>query len=74
MSSMKIAGIVISLLLIIWAGVSIAYMWGDDIISFSTYIKLTITLAIIAGVVGIVALIFAEYFKEKQYKDEKFLD
>ncbi len=74
MSIMKIAGIIVSILLVIWGGASLAYIWGDDIISFKTYIKLTITLAILAVVVGIVALIFAEYFKEKKYKDEKFLD
>ncbi len=74
MSSMKIAGIVISLILVIWAGASLAYIWGDDIISFKTYFKLSVTLGIIAVVVGVVALIFAEYFKEKKYKDEKFLD
>ncbi len=74
MSSMKIAGIIISIILVIWAGASLAYMWGDDIISFTNYIKLTITLAILAVVVGVIALIFSEYFKEKKYKDEKFLD
>ena len=71
---MKIAGIIVSILLIIWVGASIAFMWGNELIKVNTYIKLTITLGILAVAVGIIAMIFNEYFKEKKYKDEKFLD
>ncbi len=74
MNFMKFTGVIISLILLIWAGISIAYIWGNNIIDFTTYIKLTITLAILLVVISIIFLIFNEYLKEKRYKDEKFLD
>ena len=73
MNVMKIAGIIISALLGIWVILSIARVWGD-LISWSNYIKVTITMALLAVAVGIIALIINEFIKEKDMKKDNFID
>jgi hypothetical protein len=73
MKIMKIAGIIISILLAIWVVLSIARVWGD-IISWSNYIKVTITLGLLAVAVGIIALIIREFIKESDMKKDNYID
>ena len=73
MNVMKIAGIIISALLGIWVILSIARVWGD-VISWSNYIKVTITMALLAVAVGVIALIINEFIKEKDMKKDNFID
>jgi hypothetical protein len=73
MKIMKIAGIIISILLAIWVVLSIARVWGD-IISWSNYIKVTITLGLLAVAVGVIALIIREFIKENDMKKDNYID
>jgi uncharacterized integral membrane protein len=73
MKIMKIAGIIISILLAIWVVLSIARVWGD-LISWSNYIKVTITLGLLAVAVGIIALIIREFIKESDMKKDNYID
>jgi membrane protein implicated in regulation of membrane protease activity len=73
MNIMKIAGIIISTLLGLWVILSIARVWGD-VISWSNYIKVTITMALLALAVGIIALIIREFIKESDMKKDDFID
>ena len=73
MKIMKIAGIIISILLAIWVVLSIARVWGD-IISWSNYIKVTITLGLLAVAVGVIALIIREFIKESDMKKDNYID
>jgi len=73
MNVMKIAGIIVSALLGIWVILSIARVWGD-VISWSNYLKVTITMALLAVAVGIIALIINEFIKEKDMKKDNFID
>ena len=73
MNIMKIAGIIISALLGVWVILSIARVWGD-VISWSNYIKVTITMALLAVAVGVIALIINEFIKEKDMKKDNYID
>jgi len=73
MNVMKIAGIIISILLASWVVLTIARVWGD-VISWSNYIKVTITFGLLAIAVGIIALIIREFITEKEMKKDKYID
>jgi len=73
MNIMKYAGIIISTLLGLWVILSIARVWGD-VISWSNYIKVTITMALLALAVGVIALIIREFIKESDMKKDDFID
>jgi ABC-type uncharacterized transport system permease subunit len=73
MNIMKIAGIIISLLLGSWVILSIARVWGD-VISWSNYIKVTITMALVGVAVGVIALIIREFIKESDMKKDNYID
>jgi len=71
---MKIAGYIIAVIFALWSILTIVYMWNNDFISFSNYIKTTITSAILIIAIGVVAVIFKETKKESDYKKDDYLD
>jgi len=73
MKIMKYAGIAVSVLLGIWVILSIARVWGD-VISWSNYMKVTITMGLLVVAIGIIALIVNEFIKEKDMKKDDFID
>ena len=73
MKAMKIAGITTAVILLIYTVILIGQLWASWI-SWSNFIKLTITLGVIIIVVGIVALIWRELVEEKQLKKDNYID
>ena len=70
---MKIASIASVLILVAWLIMTLLLMWTDSI-PFDTYIKVSITMLLVAlGVVGS-ALVIREYVGEKKMKKDNFID
>jgi hypothetical protein len=74
MKVMKIASIIIALIIGAWAIITIIMLWNSDFMKFSTYIKTTITMGVIAAAVGIIALIIREFISEQKMKKDKYID
>lgn len=70
---MKIATIISSVLLVLWVIMTMAIMWTDTIDS-SMYIKLSITMGIMAVASILIAIALREYGTEKKLKDHNYLD
>ena len=73
MKAMKIAGIATAIILLIYTVLVIGQLWGSWM-TWSNFIKLTITLGVIVVVIGIVALIWREIIEEKELKKDNFID
>ena len=73
MRAMKIAGIIVALILFIYAVLLIGQVWGNWM-EWSNFIKLTITAGVIIVAVGIIALIWRELIEEKELKRDNFID
>ena len=70
---MKLASIISLGLLVFWVLIAIVDMWFN-IISWATFIKLTVTLGLLAVVAIGIALAKREYVDEKQMKKDKYID
>ena len=70
---MKIASYTTIITVVLWAILSLAQLW-IDIMPMAIYWKITITLAVIGGVVVLASLIAREYISEKEMKKEDFID
>ena len=70
---MKIATIISTILLVVWVLLTMVVMWTDALES-SMYIKLSITMGIIAVATILIALALREYGTEKKLKDHNYLD
>ena len=70
---MKIASYTAIIMVICWAALTVAEIWGD-VISAKLYWKITITMALIGGGIILAALIKREYLDDKQLKKDKYID
>lgn len=70
---MKIASIISGTVFVLYALLLLAQLWAE-VISWSVFIKLTITAAVIIVVTFGVALLYREYIEEKSMKDDKYID
>jgi len=70
---MKIATIVSSVLLVLWVILTMAVMWTDALDN-SIYVKLSVTMGIVAIATILIALALREYGSEKKLKDHNYLD
>ena len=73
MNAMKIASIITGVILVAYAIFALVWLWGTSI-SWATFIKVTITAAVIVVAVLGIALLYREYIEERSMKKEKFLD
>jgi membrane protein YdbS with pleckstrin-like domain len=73
MKVMKIASIVTGIVLAAYAVFALVWLWGESI-SWETFIKTSITAALIVIVTMGLALLYREYVEEKTMKEEKYLD
>lgn len=73
MKVLQIAGALVALILSVYAVLLIGQIW-DHWMEWSTFIKLSITAAVLVAVIGIVAMIWHESAKEREMKKEKYLD
>ena len=70
---MKWASIICLSLLVLWVLIAILDMWVD-IMPWSVFIKLTITLGLLAVVALGISLAKREYIDEKNLKKDKYID
>ena len=70
---MKMASIISMSLFVLWVLFAIIDMWFD-IFSWDVFVKLTVTLGLIAVVALGIALARREYMEEKQMKKDKYID
>lgn len=70
---MKLASIITIGILVTWVILAILDMWFD-IMPWAVFIKLTITLGLLAVVTLIIAIAKREYVDEKELKKDKYID
>ena len=73
MKVMKIASIVTGTILALFAILLLVQMWGN-VMSWDTFMKLSVTAAVIIVATFGLALLYREYIEEKSMKEEKYLD
>lgn len=70
---MKLASIITLGLLVAWVLLAIVDMWFD-VVSWAVFIKLTITLALLAVVALVIAIAKREYVDDEKLKKDKYID
>lgn len=70
---MKLASIVALGLTIVWAALALLELWFD-IFAGDIFFKVTVTFAIVVGLVVLVALVHGEYIRESTQKDKGYID
>ena len=73
MKVMKIASIITGVVLALFAILLLAQMWAM-IMPWETFMKLTVTAAVIIVVTFGLAILYREYIEEKQMKEDNYLD
>jgi len=73
MKAMKIAGIIVAVILFVYAILLMGQIWGSWM-EWSNFIKLTISAGVTVVVIGIIALIYRELIEEKELKKDDFID
>lgn len=73
MKVMKIASIVTAVILACFAVLLLLQIWMS-VMPWETFMKVTVTAAVIIVVTFALAMLYREYIEEKQMKDEKYLD
>jgi len=63
----------LALVVLAGAGLTIAQLWFP-VVSWDNYIKILLTLGIIALVLGFLIIIKADFGEHKKMKDENYLD
>jgi hypothetical protein len=70
---MKTASIVALGLTTLWVIIALLQLWFD-IVSGRIFFKLSVTFAIVIGLIVLVALVYREYVHERSLKDKGFID
>ena len=73
MKVMKIASIISGVVFVLYAILLLLQLWMD-IVSWTIFVKLTITAGVMIIVTFGVALLYREYIEEKSMKDDKYID
>jgi hypothetical protein len=73
MKVMKIASIISGAVFALYGIILLVQLWGQ-VMSWTLFIKLTISAAVIIIVTFGLAILYREYIEEKTMKDEKYLD
>ena len=73
MKVMKIASIISGSVFVLYAVLLLLQLWAE-VVSWTVFVKLTITAGVLIVVTFGVALLYREYIEEKRMKDEYFID
>ena len=73
MKVMKLASIISGVVFVLYAILLLAQLWAE-IVSWTIFVKLTITAGVVIVVTFGIALLYREYIEEKSMKDEKYID
>ena len=70
---MKIASIISGVVFVFYALLLLAQLWAE-VVSWTIFMKLTITAGVVIVVTFGIALLYREYIEEKSMKDDKYID
>ena len=73
MKVMKIASIISGIVFALYAVLLLVQLWGT-VVSWATFIKITITAAVIIVVTFGLAMLYREYVEEKTMEKDKYID
>jgi uncharacterized membrane protein len=73
MKAMRLAGIIVAIILFIYAILLIGQIWGSWM-EWGNFIKLSISAGVIIVSIGIIALIYRELIEERDLKKDNFID
>ncbi|HIQ27638.1 MAG TPA: hypothetical protein EYH42_03975 [Sulfurovum sp.] len=70
---MKLASIITGIVLVLYAIFALIQLWVM-VVSWSTFIKISITATVIVVATLGLAMLYREYIEEKSMKEDKYLD
>jgi len=73
MNAMKLASIITGIVLVLYAIFALIQLWVM-VVSWSTFIKISITATVIVVATLGLAMLYREYIEEKSMKEDKYLD
>ena len=73
MNAMKLASVITGIILAVYAIFALAQLWMT-VVSWATFVKVSITAAVIVIVTLGLAMLYREYIEEKSMKEDKYLD
>ena len=73
MNAMKLASIITGAVLVLYAVFGLVQLWMT-VVSWATFVKVSITAAVIVIATLGLAMLYREYIEEKSMKEDKYLD
>ncbi len=73
MKVMKIASMISGTVFALFAILLLVQLWGN-VLSWATFMKISITAAVIIIVTFGLAMLYREYIEEKSMKEDKYID
>jgi len=73
MKVMKVASIISGLVFAVYAILLLVQVWSEAM-SWTVFLKLTVTAAVIIVVTFGLAMLYREYVEEKSMRDDKYID
>ncbi len=73
MNAMKLASVITGVVLAVYAIFALVQLWMT-VVSWATFIKISITATVIVIVTLGLAMLYREYIEEKSMKEDKYLD
>ncbi len=73
MKAMKLASVITGVVLVLYAIFALIQLW-TTVVSWATFVKVSITAAIIVIATLGLAMLYKEYIEEKSMKEDKYLD
>ncbi|HEC45353.1 MAG TPA: hypothetical protein ENI25_00860 [Epsilonproteobacteria bacterium] len=70
---MKLASVITGIVLILYAIFALVQLWMT-VVSWATFVKVSITAAVIVIATLGLAMLYREYIEEKSMKEDKYLD
>lgn len=70
---MKLASVITGVVLVLYAIFALVQLWMT-VVSWATFVKVSITAAVIVIATLGLAMLYREYIEEKSMKEDKYLD
>jgi len=73
MNAMRLASLIVGVVLVLYSVFGLIQLWMK-VVSWATFVKISITAAVIVVVTLGLAMLYREYIEEKSMKEDKYLD
>ena len=70
---MRLASLIVGVVLVLYSVFGLIQLWMK-VVSWATFVKISITAAVIVVVTLGLAMLYREYIEEKSMKEDKYLD